>query len=207
LKVSGWDRKSGSLSSGDLTLPGQAPSEIEPRTDFPQKPWFAIRVSSNHERISSRILLHKGYEVLVPLYSVRRRWSDRFKVVEAPLFSGYFFCRMDPELRLPVLVTPGVVQIVGFGKTPAPVADTEIASLQTIVNSNLRAQPWPYIDIGQSVRVEYGPLRGVEGILLKLKNRNRLVASVSLLQRSVAVELEDDWVRPMPAVSPTRQPS
>jgi len=165
--------------------------------DLQELPWFAVRVSSNHEKIAAQVLDQKYYETFSPLYKVRRRWSDRFKIIEAPLFPGYIFCRIDLEHRLPVLTTPGVVQIVGFGMRPAPVEESEIAALQTIVNSDLPLKPWPYLRQGQTIRIEYGPLSGVEGILLKFKNQNRLVASVSLLQRSVAVELDGDWVLPV----------
>ena len=166
---------------------------------FDLKPWFAVRVSSKHERMATQVLQHKEYETFLPLYKVRRRWSDRFKIIEAPLFPGYIFCRIDPGNQLPVLTTPGVVQIVSFGKTPAPVEESEIAALRAIVNSSLPAKPWPYLREGQRIRIEYGPLTGVEGILLKFKNQNRLVASVTILQRSVAVELDDDWVSPAPS--------
>jgi transcription antitermination factor NusG len=163
-----------------------------------EKPWFAVHVSSQHERLAIQVLQHKEYETFLPLYKVRRRWSDRFKIIEAPLFPGYIFCRIDPRNQLAVLTTPGVVQIVGFGKAPAPVEESEIAALRAIVNYELPAKPWPYLREGQRVRIEYGPLTGVEGILLKFKNQHRLVASVTLLQRSVAVELDDDWVSPAP---------
>jgi transcription antitermination factor NusG len=164
-----------------------------------QKPWFAVRVSSKHERMVIQVLQYKDHETFLPLYKVRRRWSDRFKVIDAPLFPGYIFCRIDPGNQYPVLTTPGVVQLVGFGKTPAPVEESEIAALRAIVDSNLPARPWPYLREGQRIRIEYGPLTGVEGILLKFKNQNRLVASLTLLQRSVAVELDDDWVSPAPS--------
>jgi transcription antitermination factor NusG len=159
--------------------------------------WYALRIKSRHERIVASALFGKGYEVFLPLYRDRRRWSDRMKELEMPLFPGYLFCRFDVAKRLPILTTPGIVQVVGMGKTPLPVDDTEIAAIQSIVVSRLKAQPWPYLQVGQRVRIEQGPLTGLQGLLIALKKTHRLVVSVTLLQRSVAVEVDHDWASPV----------
>jgi transcription antitermination factor NusG len=160
-------------------------------------PWYALRIRPQHEKVVARALRNKGYEEFLPLYRYKRRWSDRFKEIESPLFPGYVFCRFDVHNRLPILVTPGVVLIVGIGKIPLPVDDDEIAALQTVVKSGLQAQPWPFLKIGQRVRIERGSLEGVEGILVAIKRPYRLVISITLLQRSVAVEIEHDWASPV----------
>jgi transcription antitermination factor NusG len=160
--------------------------------------WFALRVRSQHEARVAAALQSKGYEELLPLYQVRRRWSDRFKEIYRPLFPGYVFCRFDVNQRLPILVTPGVMLIVGSGKIPLPVDDNEIIALQSIVKSGLRAQPWPFLQVGQQVRIDQGSLEGVEGILIGMKGPHRLVISVTLLQRSVAVEIDEHWATPLP---------
>jgi transcription antitermination factor NusG len=159
--------------------------------------WFALQVKPRHEKVAAQALERKGFEQFLPVYRARRRWSDRVKEVHLPLFPGYAFCRFDPLNRLPVLTIPNVVHVVGFGKTPAPVADVEIASLQAIVKSGLPALPWPFLKIGQFVRIDSGPLIGVTGLLLEIKNGHRLVVSVTLLQRSVAVEIDHAWVTPV----------
>ena len=160
-------------------------------------PWYAIRVRSNFEHTATFGLQGKGYEAFLPVYHVRRRWSDRVKELDLPLFPGYVFCRFDVLSRLPILTTPGVIGVVGLGKTPEPVPQHEIDSIQAILRSGLGAQPWPFLAEGARVRLDQGPLAGVEGIVLKLKTRLRLVVSVHLLQRSVAVEIERDWVTPV----------
>ncbi|MEK7406646.1 MAG: UpxY family transcription antiterminator [Acidobacteriota bacterium] len=171
-----------------------------PRGDFdPTRaaaPWFALRTMPRHEKATAQVLRDRGYEEFLPCCKARRRWSDRFKTVEMPLFPGYLFCRMNPQNRAPILNIPGVLGVVGFGRVPAPVDEGEIAALQVIVKSELAAHPWPFLKAGQFVQIEYGPLSGLEGILLSLKKEHRLVVSVTLLQRSVAVEVECDWVRP-----------
>lgn len=159
--------------------------------------WFALQVKPNAEWSVSAALRAKGYEEFLPAYRTRRRWSDRWKELELPLFAGYIFCRFDPQNRLPILVTPGVTSIVGRGKVPQAVEDHEIDDLRAVVRSGLSARPWPYLKIGERVRIQDGPLRGMEGLLLNIKPNRRLVLSVELLQRSIAVEVEDCWLTPV----------
>jgi transcription antitermination factor NusG len=121
--------------------------------------------------------------------------------MNAPLFPGYVFCQFDALKRLPILVTPGVISVVGRGRVPFPVNDGEIAAIQTIVTSGFQAEPWPYLEVGQKIRIEADSLSGLEGILIQFKGNNRIVVSVSLLRRSVALEIDRDCVRP---VSPVR---
>jgi len=160
-------------------------------------PWFALRVKSNFEKLSSQILQQKGYEAFLPTYHTRNRWSDRIKSVERPLFPGYLFCRFDQGDRLPILVTPGVVSVVGLGKTPVPIPEAEIQAVEGIIRSGLPAMPWPFVTVGQRLVMERGPLRGIEGILQEIKSQYRFIVSVNLLQRSVAAEVESNWVRPV----------
>ena len=159
--------------------------------------WFALQVKQRYEQLTATALRNKGYEEFLPLYKCRRRWSDRIKQLDLPLFPGYLFCKLDPTNRLPILTTPGVVLIVGIGKVPVPVEESEIAAVRSIVASQLPAQPWPFLRAGQRVRIDNGPLRGVEGMFLNHKNQFRLVVSVTILQRSVAVEVASDWVTPL----------
>jgi transcription antitermination factor NusG len=159
--------------------------------------WFALRVKPRFEKNVATIARSKGYEEFLPLHQCRRRWSDRFKSVDLPLFPGYVFCQLNPDFRLPLLTIPGALHFIGIGRTPAPIDDEEIASLQAAMRSGLRAEPWPFLDVGQRVRLEEGPLAGLEGLLIEVRKKQRLIVSVTLLQRSVAVEIERDWVRPL----------
>jgi transcriptional antiterminator RfaH len=158
-------------------------------------PWFALQVRARHEAGVANFLSGRGYEPFVPMYESRRRWSDRIKVVAAPLFPGYLFCRFDVNNRLPILTTPGVIQVVGFNRTPIPVEDTEIDAIQSLVASGFPSQPWPFLQAGDRVQIDSGPLRGLEGLLVELKGSHRLVVSVTLLQRSVAVEIDSALVK------------
>lgn len=162
------------------------------------KDWYALRVRSRLAWAAAAMLRSKGYEDYLPLYRSRRRWSDRIKHVETPLFPGYLFCRFDPQNRLaPVVTTPGVMGIVGVGKTPIPIPAEEIEAIRRILVSGLPAQPWPLFSVGARVLIEHGPLAGLEGVITNADKVHRLVVSVTLLQRSVAVEIERVWARPV----------
>lgn len=162
-----------------------------------QQRWYAIRVKSNRENVVAASLESKGLQRFLPTYVTRRQWSDRVMETEVPLFKGYVFCLLDIAEKLPVLTIPGVIELVGVGKAPQPVEDSEIEALQIIARNGLPAAPWPFLRAGQRVRIERGPLKDVEGILIEVKNRFRLVVSVSLLQRSVAVEVDRESVTPL----------
>lgn len=157
--------------------------------------WFAVQVRSQHEKgVVERLVGTGGFELFLPLYKCRKRWSDRIKEFEVPLFPGYVFARFDPTDRLPILKTPGVIQIVSSNHVPIPLDDAEIRAVQTLVSSGIPNQPWPFLEIGDRVRVESGPLSGVEGILTAFKGKNRLLVSITLLQRSVAAEIDSAYV-------------
>lgn len=169
--------------------------------------WHAVRVRSNQERIASAHLGERGYEPFAPSYKSARQWSDRKKQIDQYLFPGYIFCRFDPGNRLAVLTAPGVVGLVGFGKTPEPIPDQEIERVRRMVTSGLLVTPFPFIKVGQAVLIERGPLMGLEGILVETKGKHRLVVSIILLQRSVSAEVDRQSVRPIRAlVSDLRQP-
>jgi len=180
-------------------ITGQATSLIDVHHDTVTYPWFAVRVRSNCEKIAELHLRDRGYERFAPAYKVERQWSDRRKEIDRFLFPGYVFCRLDGQDRLPVLTIPGVVGLVGFGKIPAPIPDEEIERIQRMLQSGLLVKPWPFLEVGQTVLIERGPLAGMEGILAEEKGQCRLVVSVHLLRRSVAAEVDRTWVRPVQA--------
>jgi len=157
--------------------------------------WFGIHVKSRCEFRAYADLCHRGFEPFLPLMSVRRRWSDRVKRLDLPLFPGYLFCRFSPSDRFKILNAAGVAQIVGTSKGPVPISETEIQSVQTLVGSKVALLPWPYLKAGQLVRVDNGPLTGVEGIVIQAEDgKSRVVVSVTMFQRSVAAEIERDWI-------------
>lgn len=159
--------------------------------------WYALHVRTRFEKVVARNLRGKGYEEFLPLYTRTNQWSDRVKQIELPLFPGYVFCRFNPNDRLPVLTVPGVNAIVGIGKSLLPVEESELTAIRAVLKSGTFCEPWPYLEVGQRVRVESGPLAGTEGLVMLVKNSYRLVISVNMLQRSVAVEIDRDCLKPL----------
>jgi transcription antitermination factor NusG len=153
--------------------------------------WYAIRVKSNRERVTADALRGKDLEVLLPAHRDSRPGKP---AVEIPLFPGYLFCRFDVHVRLPVLTVPGVVHIVGLRKVPLPIDPIEIAGVQALIQSPFRVMPFPYPPVGRRVEIQEGPLRGVEGVVLAHKGEDKMVVSVTLLQRSLAVALDREWL-------------
>jgi transcription antitermination factor NusG len=159
--------------------------------------WYALYVRSRHEKVVESGLIGKGYVAFSPFYRTKRKRVDRIAEVDVPLFPGYVFCHFDPNKRLPILTTPGIVGVVGPGHRPEPVEDHEIASIRTIALSGRPVQPWPFLKSGQRVRLQAGPLMGAEGIFLRVKDECHLVVAISLLQRAVSVVVEKDSVAPL----------
>lgn len=160
-------------------------------------PWYAVHVRAKHEKRVATALSGKGYECLLPSYREKRQWSDRTKTLELPVFPGYVFSRFDVEVRMPILTTPGVLAVAGLGRIPQPLEEREIEQIRRVANSGLPVQPWPYLKIGQVVRVTAGPLIGIEGLLVQRRGETRVVLSVTQLERSMSILLDADCVRPV----------
>jgi transcriptional antiterminator RfaH len=157
--------------------------------------WVAIQVRPRYEFITAKVLRGKGYEEFVPSYTTKRQWSDRRKLLELPLFTGYVFCKLTTEICWPIVTTPGVIRIVGTGGDIGRIEDAEIEAIQKLAKAKMKLEPCPYLAIGQRVRVTDGPLTGAEGILTAYKNR-RLILSVTVVQSSIAVEIDGYSVEP-----------
>lgn len=166
--------------------------ECEPTARFP---WFAVRVKSNHEKAVCSHLDMKGFESFLPVRRTRNRWADRFKIVDTPLFGGYVFSRFERSWSNAILSTPGVLQITGMGGQPEPVLDTEMAAIRRAVEANAQLQECDFFVKGRRATVVRGAMAGLEGTVVDLKQKSRLVLSISLLQRSVMLEIDASFVR------------
>jgi transcription antitermination factor NusG len=160
-------------------------------------PWLAVVVQPRVERKVQTGLARAGLETFVPWLKVRRPWSDRIKTLEENLFPGYIFCRSKFCERHLVLGHPGVKWVVSFDHRPAAIPDEEIAALRRTVVSGMPVLPWPFLKTGQRVRIEGGVLKGIEGTLARDSGTSRIVVSVDLLQRSVAVQVDRELIRPI----------
>jgi len=163
-------------------------------------PWYAVKVRTRSEPIAVAALQNRGYDPFAPTIAERRRYCDRMAVVQAPVFPGYVFCRLDAQNKVPVISSPAVEYIVSFAGQPATVPDEEIEAVRRAVEAG--GLPRSYLSIGQRIRIEYGSLAGLEGVLERNGKENRIVVSVHLLQRSVSVEIDEDQIR---AISPAER--
>jgi transcription antitermination factor NusG len=160
-----------------------------------QNDWYALYTRHQHEKSVHQVLTGKGFEAFLPLYTTAHQWKDRVKRVSLPLFPCYVFLRGPLVQWLPVLSTPGVHTVVGCGGQPATISNAEIDAVRRVVESPMNAEPHPYLKCGDRVRVTAGPLRGLEGLLVRKKNWCKLLLSVEMLQRSVAVEVDATMIQ------------
>lgn len=159
--------------------------------------WFAAYTSPRHEKRVVQQMEGHGMHCFLPLYKSVRRWRDRRKQLELPLFPGYVFVRMAIQDRLHVVRLPGVVQLVSFNHRPVALPDAEIEALRQGLAGNVCVQPHPFLKVGRRVRVHSGPMAGTEGILVRKKDKSRVVLSIELIQRSVAMEVDETDIAPL----------
>jgi transcription antitermination factor NusG len=163
---------------------------VQPETAIVEAHWYAIYTRANHEKRVAAELCARRFEHFLPLYSSVRRWKDRRVSLDLPLFPGYVFVRLALCERLPVVQIAGVVRLVGFNGVPAALTDTEIEIMRSGLSERTRAEPHPFFTPGRRVRMIAGPFRGLEGMLKKRKNILRVVVSLALIQRSIAVDVD-----------------
>jgi transcription antitermination factor NusG len=171
------------LSTAGILAPDLGP-------EFAQPQWYAAYTRANHERRVADQLQEREVEIFLPQYESVRRWADRKVRLMRPLFPGYIFVHVALHNRLRVLQVPGVACLVGFAGKPVAVPEEEFARIRGFLQKGRRAEPHPYLAVGRRVRVRNGPLEGLEGIVARRKNGNRLVVSLELIQRAMAVDLD-----------------
>ena len=159
--------------------------------------WYAAYTKANHEKRVAQQLEQRCVEHFLPLYESMRRWKDRRIWLQTPLFPGYVFVRLALRDRLQLLQIPGVVQLVSFNGRPAPLPDEDIQTIQNCLGSGHQIEPYPYLEAGRRIRVKNGPLQGLEGTILRRKNKTRFVLSFELIMRSVAVEVDSTDLIPV----------
>src|SRR5258708_7198592 len=171
--------------------------EVNLMAEYLEPRWYAAYTSANHEKRVALQLGQRSVEHFLPLYDSVRRWKDRRMKLQLPFFPGYVFVRLALRDRLQVLQVPGVAKLVGFNGLPSALPDSEIEAIQTCLARKACLEPHPYVQVGRRVRVKAGPLEGLEGIMVRKKNRVRFVISLDLIQRSAAVEVEATDLQPI----------
>jgi transcription antitermination factor NusG len=160
--------------------------------------WFAAYTLSHHEKRVASLLTGRRIESFLPLYTALHRWRNRCaKDLDLPLFPNYVFVRIDPRERVRVLEVPGVLSLIGFGKTLAPLPDLEIEALRSGIGQRM-VEPYPYLVVGERVRIKAGAMCGLEGVLVRKKNSLRVVLALDVIMHSVAVEVDAEDLEPAP---------
>src|SRR6266550_2907654 len=158
--------------------------------------WYAAYTCAHHEKRVAAELGAREVQHFLPLYSSVRRWKDRRVQLELPLFPGYVFVRLALRDRLRVLQIPSVVRLVGFNGQPTALPDTEMEIMRSGLSQRLRAEPHPFLTVGRHVRITGGPFAGLQGVLRRKKSGTRVIVSLGLIERSVAVDVDIADVRP-----------
>jgi transcription antitermination factor NusG len=167
-------------------------------TEYFRARWYAAYTAPRHEKRVTQQMEDRRIDCFLPLYRSLRRWKDRSKQLDLPLFPGYVFVHLALQDRLQVLQLPGVVHLVSFCGTPAALPDADIESLRNGLGGDVHAEPHPYLAAGRRVRVRSGAVAGMEGILVRRKHKFRVVLSISLIQRAVAIEVDEADIEPLP---------
>jgi transcription antitermination factor NusG len=178
-------------------MTGAVPSEVSIGGDvesFVQPRWYAVYTRANHERSVAKQFGQRGVENFLPQYESVRKWKDRRVHLQMPLFPGYVFVRLALQNRIRVLEVPGVARLVSFAGKPAALPEEEFAGIRGLLSKGLRAEPHPFLTVGRRVRVRNGPLDGMTGIIVRRKNSSRLVISLELIRRGMAVDLGSEDV-------------
>jgi transcription antitermination factor NusG len=158
--------------------------------------WFAAYTSSRHEKSVASHFRERQIESFLPLYSTRHRWKNGCDVsLELPLFPNYVFVHIDPRERVRILEVPGVFSLVGFGRNPARLPDSEIEAIRSALGHR-KIEPHPYLVVGERVRIKTGPMTGMEGVLLRKKSNFRVVLAIDAIMQCVAVEVDADDLEP-----------
>jgi transcriptional antiterminator NusG len=185
------------IRAGALSVKTQIVSCGEEPTTAAHVRWYAVYTCANREKHVADRLASRGIEHFLPQYESMRYWKDRKVCLQLPLFPGYLFVHLALQNRLSILQVPGVVRLVGFDGHATPLADEEVVWVRAILSQRLQAEPHRYLQVGKWARVVCGPLQGMEGIVVRRKNRSRLVLSFALIQRSVAIEMNEGDLGPV----------
>jgi len=189
------------VASSTPTIAAREPADYVGAGALPalwaEQHWYAAYTCAQHEKRVAAELGIREVEHFLPLYSSVRRWKDRRVTLDVPLFPGYVFVRLALRDRLRVLQIPSVVRLVGFNGQPTALPDTEMEIMRSGLCQGLHAKPHPFLAVGRRVRITGGPFAGLEGVLKRRKNSVRVVVSLSLIQRSVAVDVDVTDVAPV----------
>jgi transcription antitermination factor NusG len=161
--------------------------------------WYAVYTYPRHEKAVTEQLESKAVEAFLPTFVTESRWKDRRVRIKTPVFPGYVFTRINLCERSKVFTVPGVIRMLSFNGTPAPIEDSEIEAVRLCLERGTIVEPYPFLEVGDRVRVRSGVLEGLEGLISRCKNERRLIVPISLINQSVAVEIDVQLLEPLGA--------
>jgi transcription antitermination factor NusG len=161
--------------------------------------WYAVYTYPRHEKSVAEQLESKTIEAFLPTFTTESRWKDRRVRIQTPVFPGYVFARISPSQRSKILNTPGVIRVLSFNGIPAPIDDSEIEAVKLCLERDATLKPYPFLEVGDRVRVRSGVLEGLEGLISRCKNERRLIVPITLINQSVAIEVDAQLLEPLPA--------
>jgi transcription antitermination factor NusG len=159
--------------------------------------WYAVYTYPRHEKAVAEQIESKDVEAFLPTFTTESRWKDRRVRIQTPVFPGYVFARISPSQRSKVLNAPGVIRMLSFNGTPAPIDDSEIEALKLCLERGAALKPYPLLEVGDRVRVRSGVLEGLEGLISRCKNERRLIVPITLINQSVAIEIDVQLLEPL----------
>ena len=159
--------------------------------------WYALKTRYRHEKKVAGRLQQKGITIYLPLYTTYHTWCDRKKRVTEPLFSCYLFVKIPLKDRLPVLQTDGVINLVSFNNIPAPIPESQIDSIRCVLSKLTLVHKTDYYGVGEHVEVIQGPLKGIIGVLQKIKNQSRLVISIDVICQAISIDIDINSIKPI----------
>jgi transcription antitermination factor NusG len=152
--------------------------------------WYAVYTYPRHEKAVTEQLESKSIETFLPTFLSESHWKDRRVRIPTPVFPGYVFSRINLSERSKVLSARGVIRLLSFNGTPAPIDDLEIEALKLCMERCVTLEPYPFVEVGDRVRVRSGVLEGLEGLVSRCKNERRLIVPITLIHQSVAIEID-----------------
>lgn len=154
--------------------------------------WYAFVTRSRYEKVCEKLLKAKGFEVFLPLQKVSRKWSDRIKEIEKPLISGYIFVRIDNKFKFDVLNTEGVARIISFNNIDAIIPEKDITNIKNLLSFSNNIETIDLgLEIGKEIKITSGPLKGLKGKLLKIKNKGKIIIEIESIGKGIIVEISD----------------
>jgi transcription termination/antitermination protein NusG len=172
---------------------GETGGEWAPAALYEAPHWYACHTRARHEKRVYEQLVRRGLDAYLPLLARERKWSDRRKVVEFPLFPGYVFSRFTLGELHTVLTVPGVATVVRHNGVPSPISERELENVRRFVEMLAATGQFPEpepLEPGQPVRVLHGPFAGLEAVVVERRGRRRVLVGLTTIGQGMEIDID-----------------